>query len=99
MTPAALQPRASLLILLLLFDPSLVLCVHAALPPVVHSPSVLARRVVIISAAALCLFMEKRLVPFSLRAREQPLADAEQGMQRVECSSSVNYQELVFCKY
>jgi hypothetical protein len=69
--------------------------VHAALPPVVHSPSVLARRVVIISAAV-CLFMEKRLVPFSLRARRQPLADAEQGMQRVECSSPVNYQELVF---
>jgi hypothetical protein len=83
MTPAAAAPGLSLLVLLLLFDPS-----ARALPPVVravcvHSPGVLARRVVIISALPLmrmCLFMEKRL-SCHFHVAQQPLADAEQGMR------------------
>jgi hypothetical protein len=70
--------------------------VHAALPPVVHSPSVLARRVVIISAAV-CLFMEKRLLPFSLRAapRRCWAGDAT----RDESFSPDFYQKLLLVYY
>lgn len=59
---------------------------HAALPPDVHSPSVLARRVVIIFAATACVYLWKSGSRHFHIA--QPLTDAEEGLRRGERFSS-----------